>query len=154
MLNCSQFYQNSDLEPLAPHWAPEMSQGISSFCSAGGQGSEVNNNLFLLVKFYWWTFVNTDLGTTITIPLTMTMMVAILVIIMIVIMIILIIVVMLIILIIIIIPPVRHKIPTDLPVEIMCMIINPYVLNKLLLTFYLNTKCTDHNFLSAMRPFS
>ena len=23
-----------------------MSQGISSFCSAGGQGSELNNNLF------------------------------------------------------------------------------------------------------------
>ena len=78
-------------------------------------------------------------------------MVAVLVIIMVVMIIILIIVVMLIIL---IIPPVRHKIPTDLPVEIMCMIINPYVLNKLLLTFYLNTKCTDHNFLSAIRPFS
>ena len=43
---CSQFYQNSDLEPLAQHWVPEMSQGISSFCSAGGQGSELNNNLF------------------------------------------------------------------------------------------------------------
>ena len=45
-LYCSQFHQNSDLEPLAPHWVPEMSQGISSFCSAGGQGSELNNNLF------------------------------------------------------------------------------------------------------------
>ena len=45
-LSCSQFHQNSDLELLAPHRAPEMSQGISSFCSAGGQGSELNNNLF------------------------------------------------------------------------------------------------------------
>ena len=43
-LTGGKFYQNSDLEPLAPHWVPEMSQGISNFCSAGGQGSELNNN--------------------------------------------------------------------------------------------------------------
>ena len=60
-LTGGKFYQNSDLEPLAPHWVPEMSQGIPSFCSAGGQGSELNNNLFppckvLLMNFckHWF----------------------------------------------------------------------------------------------------
>ena len=81
------------------------------FVQQGARDQNWITIFFLLVKFYWWTFVNTDLGTTITILLTMTMMVAILVIIMIVIIIILIIVVMLIIL---IIPPVRHKIPTEM----------------------------------------
>ena len=33
------------------------------------------------------------------------------------------------------------------------MIINPYVLNKIPLTFKLNTKCTDHNFLFVNCPF-
>ena len=42
--------------PWAPHWVPEMSQGISSFCSAGGQGSELNNNLFSPCKVLLMNF--------------------------------------------------------------------------------------------------
>ena len=72
------------------------------FVQQGARDQNWITIFFLLVKFYWWTFVNTDLGTTITILLTIIMMVAILVIIMVVIIIIL------------IIPPVRHRIPTEM----------------------------------------
>ena len=47
-LYCSQFYQNSDLEPLAPHWAPEMSQGISYFVQQGARDQNQLTTIFVI----------------------------------------------------------------------------------------------------------
>ena len=68
-----------------------MSQGMPSFCSAGGQGSELNNNLLSsLYSFIDELLVNTDLGT-----------------------ILLVIIIILTIVLILIIPPVRHRISSE-----------------------------------------